>query len=107
MAHWPPNSPAAAWMLDGVLQSLRTRIVPGNRNADNINAELERLLQREAKSYRYWQDTLVGSRAFVQVKTEPPYSAEQEQQVYLDPLARAEHDPATDTHRFPDTQAPF
>ncbi|KAJ2688592.1 fatty acid synthase alpha subunit Lsd1 [Coemansia spiralis] len=30
------------WMLNGVLQALRTGIVPGNRNADNIAAELER-----------------------------------------------------------------
>ncbi|KAI8319679.1 hypothetical protein GQ54DRAFT_30255 [Martensiomyces pterosporus] len=139
---------AAAFMLNGVLQSLRTGIVPGNRNADNIAAELEeyehivypsrsiqipgikagllksfgfgqvggeilvvhpdyllaaltreqleqyneKLLQREAKSYRYWQDTLVGNHPFVQVKSSPPYSNEQEPSVYLDPLARARYD---------------
>ncbi|PIA16745.1 fatty acid synthase [Coemansia reversa NRRL 1564] len=36
-----PKGAAAAWMLNGVLQVLRTGIVPGNRNADNISAELE------------------------------------------------------------------
>ncbi|KAJ2162492.1 fatty acid synthase alpha subunit Lsd1 [Coemansia sp. RSA 552] len=36
-----PKGAAAAWMLNGVLQVLRTGIVPGNRNADNIAAELE------------------------------------------------------------------
>ncbi|KAJ1724302.1 fatty acid synthase alpha subunit Lsd1 [Coemansia biformis] len=33
---------AAAFMLNGVLQSLRTGIVPGNRNADNIDSDLRR-----------------------------------------------------------------
>ncbi|KAJ2776419.1 fatty acid synthase alpha subunit Lsd1, partial [Coemansia javaensis] len=36
-----PKGPAAMWMLNGVLQMLRTGVVPGNRNADNIAAELE------------------------------------------------------------------
>ncbi|KAJ2143604.1 fatty acid synthase alpha subunit Lsd1, partial [Coemansia sp. RSA 678] len=36
-----PKGAAAAWMLNGVLQVLRTGIIPGNRNADNISAELE------------------------------------------------------------------
>ncbi|KAJ2001606.1 fatty acid synthase alpha subunit Lsd1, partial [Coemansia thaxteri] len=36
-----PKGAAAAWMLNGVLQVLRTGIIPGNRNADNIAAELE------------------------------------------------------------------
>ncbi|KAI8319879.1 thiolase-like protein [Martensiomyces pterosporus] len=147
---------AAAFMLNGVLQSLRTGIVPGNRNADNIAAELEKfeyivypsrsiqtpgikagllksfgfgqvggevlvvhpdyllavltreqldeyndkLRQRETKSYRYWQDTLVGNHPFVQVKSAPPYTVEQEQQVYLDPLARAEYDSAAKQYKF-------
>ncbi|KAI8318051.1 hypothetical protein GQ54DRAFT_323123 [Martensiomyces pterosporus] len=151
-----PKGPAAAWKLNGVLQSLRTGIVPGNRNADNIDPEFERLehiiypsrsiqtpgikagllksfgfgqvggeilvvhpdyvlavltceeLQeynkklkhREAKSYRYWQDTLVGSHSLVQIKSAPPYSLEKERQVYLDPLARAKHDSATDQYKF-------
>ncbi|KAI8318916.1 thiolase-like protein, partial [Martensiomyces pterosporus] len=147
---------AAAWMLNGVLQSLRTGIVPGNRNADNIAAELEKfeyivypsrsiqtpgikagllksfgfgqvggemlvvhpdylfavltceqldeynkkLLQREAKSYRYWQNTLVGNSPFVQIKSAPPYTVDQEQKVYLNPLARATYDPAARQYKF-------
>jgi len=35
-----PKGAAAAWMLNGVLQSLDTGLVPGNRNADNIEAKL-------------------------------------------------------------------
>ena len=35
-----PKGAAAAWMLNGVLQVLETGIIPGNRNADNIDAAL-------------------------------------------------------------------
>ncbi|KAJ1924023.1 fatty acid synthase alpha subunit Lsd1 [Tieghemiomyces parasiticus] len=35
-----PKGAAAAWMLNGVLQVLQTGIIPGNRNADNIDAAL-------------------------------------------------------------------
>ncbi|KAI8318369.1 thiolase-like protein [Martensiomyces pterosporus] len=147
---------AAAFMLNGVLQSLRTGIAPGNRNADNIAAELEKfeyivypsrsiqtpgikagllksfgfgqvggeilvvhpdhllavltreqldeytkkMQEREAKSYRYWQDTLVGNHPFVQVKIAPPYTLKQEQQVYLDPLARAKYDSVSKQYMF-------
>ncbi|KAJ2771582.1 fatty acid synthase alpha subunit Lsd1, partial [Coemansia nantahalensis] len=139
-----PKGPAAMWMLNGVLQALRTGIVPGNRNADNIAPELERceyivypsrsiqtpgikaaLLKsfgfgqvggellvvhpdhllavlsreqldayrakakaREARVYRYWHNVLTGTHGFVQVKDAPPYSADKEEEVYLDPLGR-------------------
>jgi fatty acid synthase subunit alpha len=36
-----PKGPAAAWMLNGCCQILDTGIVPGNRNADNIDIALE------------------------------------------------------------------
>ncbi|KAJ2869344.1 fatty acid synthase alpha subunit Lsd1, partial [Coemansia erecta] len=36
-----PKGPAAMFMLNGVLQCLRTGIIPGNRNADNIDNKLE------------------------------------------------------------------
>ncbi len=36
-----PKGAAAGWMLNGILQSMMTGIVPGNRNADNIDKELE------------------------------------------------------------------
>ncbi|KAG0203436.1 3-oxoacyl-[acyl-carrier-protein] synthase [Mortierella sp. GBA30] len=32
-----PKGAAAAWMLNGVLQVLQTGLIPGNRNADNID----------------------------------------------------------------------
>ncbi|KAJ2746870.1 fatty acid synthase alpha subunit Lsd1 [Coemansia sp. BCRC 34301] len=36
-----PKGPAAAWMLNGALQSLRTGLVPGNRNLDNVDRDLQ------------------------------------------------------------------
>ena len=37
-----PKGAAGAWMLNGCLQILDSGLVPGNRNADNIDAELEK-----------------------------------------------------------------
>lgn len=37
-----PKGAAGAWMLNGCLNILETGIIPGNRNADNIDKELER-----------------------------------------------------------------
>ncbi|ONH68727.1 Fatty acid synthase subunit alpha [Cyberlindnera fabianii] len=37
-----PKGAAGAWMFNGVLQILNSGIVPGNRNADNIDKELEK-----------------------------------------------------------------
>ncbi|KAJ1851565.1 fatty acid synthase alpha subunit Lsd1, partial [Coemansia sp. RSA 638] len=147
---------AASLMLNGVLQSLHTGLIPGNRNADNIAAELKqydyplylsqtvqttgikaalltafgfgqvggellvlhpdfvlatlersdleeynkKLELRRSKSFRYWQDTLMGKHPFVQVKHRPPFTADQEQSVYLDPLARAHFDKVTNEYRF-------
>ncbi|KAJ2731707.1 fatty acid synthase alpha subunit Lsd1 [Coemansia sp. BCRC 34962] len=151
-----PKGPAASFMLNGVIQSLRTGLIPGNRNADNIGKELEafdyalylsksvqttgikagllksfgfgqvggellvvhpdyllatltkeqldeyniKLLKRSAKSERYWQDTLVGNHPFVQVKSHPPFTAEQEKSVYLNPLARAKYDATSGEYKF-------
>ena len=36
-----PKGPAAAWMLNGVLQAINDGIVPGNRNLDNAAGELK------------------------------------------------------------------
>ncbi|KAJ2503686.1 fatty acid synthase alpha subunit Lsd1 [Coemansia sp. RSA 1972] len=36
-----PKGPASMWMLNGVLQTLRTGVIPGNRNADNIDQEFK------------------------------------------------------------------
>ncbi|OGM47139.1 hypothetical protein ABOM_004001 [Aspergillus bombycis] len=35
-----PKGPAGAWQVNGCLQMLRTGIVPGNRNADNVDEQL-------------------------------------------------------------------
>ncbi|KAJ2779988.1 fatty acid synthase alpha subunit Lsd1, partial [Coemansia javaensis] len=147
---------AAGFMLNGVIQSMRTGLIPGNRNADNIGAELKdcdysvylsktiqtpgikaallksfgfgqlggelliihpdyllatlneetlgeynaKLQQRNVNALRYWQDVLVGNHPFVQVKSSPPYTPEQEQGVLLDPTARAHYDLKTGQYRF-------
>ncbi|KAJ2337702.1 fatty acid synthase alpha subunit Lsd1 [Coemansia sp. RSA 2681] len=151
-----PKSPAALFMLNGVIQSLRTGLIPGNRNADNIDKEFEtfdyalylsksiqtsgikagliksfgfgqvggellvvhpdyllatltreqlekynvELEERNTKSSRYWQDTLVGNHSFVRAKSHPPFTAEQEKSVYLNPLARARYDSKSGEYRF-------
>ncbi|KAL7270275.1 3-oxoacyl-[acyl-carrier-protein] synthase [Rhizina undulata] len=37
-----PKGAAGAWMMNGALQVLNTGLVPGNRNADNVDAALEK-----------------------------------------------------------------
>ncbi|KAJ2026480.1 fatty acid synthase alpha subunit Lsd1 [Coemansia sp. S85] len=147
---------AASFMVNGALQIMRSGLIPGNRNADNIAKELEeydhalylsksvqttgikscllksfgfgqvggelllvhsdylfatltreqlekyniKLQRREPKAHRYLQDTLVGNHKFVQVKSTPPYTAEQETDIYLNPLARAKYDRATRSYKF-------
>ncbi|KAG0759306.1 hypothetical protein G6F57_009264 [Rhizopus arrhizus] len=142
-----PKGPAASWMANGMIQCLLSGVVPGNRNADNVDvimkdfeyivypsrsiqtdglkagllksfgfgqaggeiliihpdyvlASLEesqyaeykaKNAQRYAKAYRYLHDSLTGVADFVQVKNEPPYSAELESSVYLNPSARTEY----------------
>ncbi|KAJ2581119.1 fatty acid synthase alpha subunit Lsd1, partial [Coemansia sp. RSA 1836] len=151
-----PKGPAASFMLNGVIQSLRTGLIPGNRNADNIGEELEafdyalylsksiqtsgikagliksfgfgqvggellvvhsdyllasltqeqldkyniELEKRDVKASRYWQDTLIGNHSFVQAKSHPPFAAEQEESVYLNPLARAKYDTKSGVYKF-------
>ncbi|KAJ2034670.1 fatty acid synthase alpha subunit Lsd1, partial [Coemansia sp. S16] len=151
-----PKGLVASFMLNGVIQSMRTGLIPGNRKADNIDKELEsfdyalylsksiqtsgikagliksfgfgqvggellvvhpdyllamltqeqldkynvKLQQRSVKSERYWQDTLVSNHPFMQVKSHPPYTAEQEKSMYLDPLARAKYDSKSSEYKF-------
>ncbi|KAJ1908699.1 fatty acid synthase alpha subunit Lsd1, partial [Mycoemilia scoparia] len=146
-----PKGAAASWMLNGVIQSLLSGIVPGNRNADNISAELEqfeyilypsksiqtdglkagllksfgfgqvgaevlvihpdyilgalsknqyedyakRILERQSKAYRHYHNALTGVHSFVQIKSSPPYTPEQETDVYLNPSARMQYDAAS------------
>ncbi|RMJ28743.1 hypothetical protein PHISP_00388 [Aspergillus sp. HF37] len=35
-----PKAPAAAWMLNGCIQVMESRLVPGNRNADDVDPDL-------------------------------------------------------------------
>ncbi|PVU94326.1 hypothetical protein BB561_002640 [Smittium simulii] len=37
-----PKGAAASWMLNGIVQSLLSGIIPGNRNADNIDSVMEK-----------------------------------------------------------------
>ena len=37
-----PKGAAAAWMLNGLLQSMQESVVPGNRNLDNVDVKLRR-----------------------------------------------------------------
>ncbi|KAK9759886.1 fatty acid synthase alpha subunit Lsd1 [Basidiobolus ranarum] len=146
---------AAAWMLNGVLQYIETGIVPGNRNADNIDSNLQKfshlyfpnksvhiggikagflksfgfgqvggevlvihpdyvfgaieesvfeeykalMTQRQHKVYRYFHETFTGD-TFVKVKNSPPYTEEQESNVYLNPNARAAFSPTKNTWTF-------
>ncbi|KAI0464498.1 3-oxoacyl-[acyl-carrier-protein] synthase [Komagataella kurtzmanii] len=138
-----PKGAAGAWMLNGAIQILQTGIVPGNRNADNVDKILEdfkyvlypsRSIQtdgikacsvtsfgfgqkggqaivvhpdylfasldsetfeeyktkveaRYKSTYRYMHNAIIRNTMFV-AKSDPPYTDELEQPVYLDPLAR-------------------
>ncbi len=139
-----PKGGAAAWMFNGMLQTINSALVPGNHNADNIAEELrafphlfypakpiqhvriecglltsfgfgqvggqsaivhprylyaaldprdlasyaDRRRKRELDSYSRMSSTMVNNN-LVQIKDAPPYPAELEQQVLLNPLARA------------------
>ncbi|KAI9504811.1 hypothetical protein BX070DRAFT_233918 [Coemansia spiralis] len=47
----------------------------------------KKLAQRDTKAHRYWQNALVGNHSFVQAKNRPPFTPEQEEQVYSNPHA--------------------
>ncbi|WWC63190.1 uncharacterized protein I303_105790 [Kwoniella dejecticola CBS 10117] len=139
-----PKGGAAAWMFNGMIQTLNSALVPGNHNADNISEELrafphlfypskpiqhvrlecglltsfgfgqvggqvaivhprylyaalqphdleeykKRRSERELSSYSRMSQALVQNN-LVQIKDAPPYSAELEGGVLLNPLARA------------------
>lgn len=139
-----PKGGAAAWMFNGMLQTINSALVPGNQNADNIAEELrafphlfypakpiqhvrlecglltsfgfgqvggeaaivhprylyaaldphhlaayiERRRKRELHTYSRMSSALVNNN-LIQLKEAPPYSADLEKQVLLNPLARA------------------
>lgn len=55
---------------------------------------------RERRTFRNAQNVMSGSRNMVIVKEHPPYPAELEEAVYLDPLARASYDAKENTWTF-------
>ena len=67
---------------------------------DKYSSYVERRADRQAKTFRYLQDVLVGTSKLVSVKTEPPYSHELESKVYLNPAARAEYDSKSNSYKF-------
>lgn len=153
-----PKGAAGAWMLNGAIQILNSGIVPGNRNADNIDKILEdfkyvlfpsrsiktdgikavsvtsfgfgqkggqaivvhpdylfaslskddyetyvsKVNARQKKSYAYIHNAMITNTIFV-AKDHAPYSDDQEQQVFLDPLARVSLD-KTNTYTFTDNE---
>ncbi|KAG0688362.1 3-oxoacyl-[acyl-carrier-protein] synthase [Pichia californica] len=153
-----PKGAAGAWMLNGAIQILNSGIVPGNRNADNIDKILEdfkyvlfpsRTIQtdgikavsvtsfgfgqkggqaivvhpdylyaalskeeyntyvskvesRQKKSYAYIHNAMITNTMFI-AKDHAPYSDDQEEQVYLDPLARVSLD-KTNKYVFTDKE---
>lgn len=138
-----PKGAAGAWMLNGCLQIMNSGIIPGNKNADNIDNQFEeykylvypsraiavdtvkaccltsfgfgqkgamalvinanfllacltedeyqtyrrKRSERERSAHKYYNDGLVRNK-LVQVKSEAPFSKEDEEQFYLNPLAR-------------------
>ena len=139
-----PKGGAAAWMFNGMLQTLTSALIPGNHNADNISEELrafphlfypsqaiqqvrlecglltsfgfgqvggqamivhprylyaslepsdleaykKRRRDRELQSYSRMSSAFIQNN-LVQIKDAPPYTAEMEPKVLLNPLARA------------------
>jgi phosphopantetheine--protein transferase-like protein len=61
---------------------------------------------RQNSAFRYFQNALTGKSKFVQVKTHPPFHPSDESLVYLNPLARASFNPASQTWQFKSRQEP-
>ncbi|SCV05437.1 LANO_0H07470g1_1 [Lachancea nothofagi CBS 11611] len=139
-----PKGAAGAWMINGLLQIMQDGLVPGNRNADNIdeafaehkhlvypseNIEMrtvkatcltsfgfgqkgavavlinpnfvlaalsehqyseyaQKVNKRAVEAQYHFSDALINQK-LCQVKDRPPFSALEEESVYLEPLARA------------------
>ncbi|KAL9613426.1 MAG: hypothetical protein Q9167_002024 [Letrouitia subvulpina] len=148
-----PKAPAATWMLNGCLQAMNTGIVPGNRNADNVDETLQRfdhiayptrpIYRREINAFlvtsfgfgqkggqmvgiapKYLFATLekaeyhnyltkfstrtrsanrahtkaMLSSSIFRAKTLPPYQAQDESKILMDPMARVSEDWAHNLH---------
>lgn len=155
-----PKGGAAAWMMNGMIQTIQASLIPGNRNADNIAPEMQafqylvypsRSIQtdgikagllksfgfgqvggealvlhpshllgalepyqyakyrsenaaRSDAAYRKYND-MFTHRNLIILKEAPPYSAELERDVLLNPLARATRD-AKGSYSFTSKQMP-
>lgn len=142
-----PKGAAGAWMLNGILQVLNSGLVPGNRNADNIDEVLKpfdkivypavsiqtdglkaatvtsfgfgqkgafalvihpdyvlatldksqyeiyqaKVAKRYNAAYQYTHKAMAQNSLFA-AKDKAPYTDDQEQEVYLNPLARVSQD---------------
>jgi len=60
-------------------------------------AYIERRAARQRAAYRALHDALANVASIVRIKTHPPYAVADQSRVYLDPLARAQWDPAAGT----------
>jgi phosphopantetheine--protein transferase-like protein len=63
--------------------------------AAELEAYSQRRGQREAASYRYYQDVLLDRKPLIAVKSAPPFADHDEKATYLDSMARATQDPVT------------
>ncbi|KAI8325538.1 hypothetical protein GQ54DRAFT_301788 [Martensiomyces pterosporus] len=86
--------------VDGEILVVHPGCLVGALTREQLDKYTEKLRLCEAKSHRYWQDTLVGNHPFVQVKEAQPSTLKKEQQVYLDPLERAKHDSAVKQYKL-------
>ncbi|RKO88625.1 fatty acid synthase alpha subunit [Blyttiomyces helicus] len=66
----------------------------------DFKAYLARRQRRQVASYRYHHQTLTGAAPFVRVKSAAPYTESQQNNVYLNPLARAAYDPVQASWNF-------
>ncbi|MCO5596362.1 hypothetical protein L7F22_050423 [Adiantum nelumboides] len=110
---------AAGWALNGLIQSIQSHTVPGNRNADDISPELREFsyllyasqtIKRPARdlnvglltSFGFGQDALALTRNdLVRIKDAPPYPAELEDKVLLNVRARAVEENGTYVFKEP------
>jgi len=84
----------------GELLVIHPDYILGALSRDEYQVYSQRRQAREAKTYRYLYDSMIGVSAFVQVKNSPPYSDELESTVYLNPQARASYDSNKNTWIF-------
>lgn len=72
---------------------------------NQYSAYMKRRAEREQKAALYTTNSILQVSPLIKVKTEPPFKAEDESRVYLDPTARATFNPAKGTWSFPSVQA--